>query len=171
VWVDFFNTGKAGAAFYVYNGCKPDAPPRRYTVSSSQQLSDYWEPAAEQTAYDLSTYGRNGYLACFRGTASWLARPEASVRYDRSSGDVYLVLANPGTEPCTLTAINSYANGEIRHYELAAGATSEDRWPLVASSGWFDLSIAGIGNAFFLRRFAGHAETDRPGTSDPGHQI
>ena len=70
--------------------------------------------------------------------------------------------------PCTLLAVNRYG-GETRHYELAAGKTAEDRWPLDASAGWFDLSMTSPEDATFLRRFAGHVETSRLATSDPAN--
>lgn len=172
LWIDFVNTGQAGTAFYAYNGSTPHESPRRYAVSASQKLSDFWEPSKEKVAYDLSIYGPNGYLSHFRGRHLSALRhasstAEASVRYDRQSGDVYLTLTNNGPEPCTMMARNHYGNTGIRHYKLAPGATSEDRWPLASSSGWFDLSIAHAGDPIFLRRFAGHVETGRPGTSDP----
>lgn len=172
LWIDFVNTGEAGAAFYAYNGSAPRESPRRYAVSASQKLSDYWEPSKGKAAYDLSVYGPNGYLSHFRGhQLSGLkhasSTAEARVHYDRQSGDVYLTLTNNGPEPCTLTARNSYGDAEIRRYKLEPGATSEDRWPLASSSGWFDLSIAHAEDHVFLRRFAGHVETGQPGTSDP----
>ncbi|WP_414649386.1 phosphocholine-specific phospholipase C [Edaphobacter sp.] len=169
VWVDFHNTGKTGAAFYIYSrntSNTPDAPPRRYAVSAGQSLSDYWEPTAGEVAYDLSVYGPNGYFAHFRGGSKQVGRPEASVRPDRLSGDVYLTLTNTGTSPCTLSAVNRYG-GENRHYDLAPGKVTEDRWPLDASAGWFDLSMTNLEDAPMLRRFAGHVETSRLATSDP----
>jgi phospholipase C len=172
LWIDFVNTGQAGAAFYVYNGSTPHESPRRYTVSASQKLSDYWEPSREKDAYDLSIYGPNGYLSHFRGHQQSMLKhasstAEARVHYDRQSGDVYLTLANNGPEPCTMTAHNSYGDAEIRSYKLEPRATLEDRWLLASSSGWFDLSIVHAGDPVFLRRFAGHVETGRPATSDP----
>jgi phospholipase C len=165
LWIDFVNTGQAGAAFYVYNGCTPHNPPRRYTVSRSQKLSDYWEMAKQETAYDISIYGPNGYLSHFRGAIS--SMPEARVRYDGQSGDVYLTLANNGPKPCIVTAGNRYEHTKPRSYNLEPGATTEDRWSLASSSGWFDLSITGKDEPVFLRRFAGHVETGHPATSDP----
>ncbi|MBN9617055.1 MAG: phospholipase C, phosphocholine-specific [Acidobacteriales bacterium 59-55] len=172
LWIDFVNTGRAGTAFYVYNGSTPHESPRRYTVSASQKLSDYWEPSREKDAYDLSIYGPNGYLSHFRGHQRSMLKhasstAEARVHYDRQSGDVYLTLTNNGPEQCTMTAHNRYGDAETRSYQLEPGATLEDRWPLASSSGWFDLSIVHAGDSVFLRRFAGHVETGRPSTSDP----
>lgn len=167
LWVDLINTGKAGAGFYAYNSCTPDAPPRRYAVSAAQTLSDYWEPSAAEPAYDLSFYGPNGYFTHFRARTPQASQPEASIRYDSQYGDISLVLTNHGTEPCTLTVSNRYASTGPRRHQLAPGATTEDRWVLAVSAGWFDLSVTNSADSIYLRRFAGHVETGRPSTSDP----
>ena len=176
LWIDFVNTGSAGAAFYVYNLQATQQNPRRYAVSAAQTLSDYWEHPNGETAYDMAVYGPNGSFFHFRGSTplaqkSAIAKPEATVRHDRQSGDVYLTLTNEGSETCTLAASNSYERSEARRYSLASGATTEDSWSLASSSGWFDLSITDAGVSTFpptfLRRFAGHVETGRPSTSDP----
>jgi phospholipase C len=95
VWIDFANTGRAGAAFYVYNGKKPDHNPRRYTVSAGDMLSDYWETSDTQGAYELTVDGPNGYLCMFRGNTDGAASrgksgPEVKVRYDAGTGDIFL---------------------------------------------------------------------------------
>lgn len=173
IWVDFENTGTAGVAFYVYSGHAPHHSPRRYALSASQTLSDYWVPLKSEPRYDLSIYGPNGSLFHFKGRCSSTARaddakPEANVHYDKRSGDVYLTLTNNGLAPCALTVGNSYGEAEPRNYDLAAGATIEDSWLLASSSGWFDLSVEDKKDPSFFRRFAGHVETGRPSRSDPG---
>jgi phospholipase C len=173
VWVDFENKGRAGVAFYVYTGHAPHQSPRRYALSASQTLSDYWELHESEPGYDLSVYGPNGSLFHFKGRSPSIRRattskPEAKVHYDRQSGDVYLTLINDGSAPCTLTVCNSYGDAKERHYDLASGAKIEDSWLLASSSGWFDLSIEDREDSTFFRRFAGHVETGRPSTSDPG---
>ena len=172
VWIDFENTGRAGVAFYVYNGHAPHQPPRRYALSEAQTLSDYWGPFQGETEYDLTIYGPNGYFSHFKGHHTFgrkgpTSKPNAKVYYDRQSGDIYLTLVNEGLEPCTLIARNSYDDAEARRYDLAPGSTTEDRWSLVSSSGWFDLSIENSEHTSMFRRFAGHVETGRPSISDP----
>ncbi|MEO7028861.1 MAG: phospholipase C, phosphocholine-specific [Acidobacteriaceae bacterium] len=173
LFVDFENPGHAGAAFYVYSGHTPHQPPRRYAISASRTLSDYWGPFKSEEGYDLSIYGPNGYCSQFKGRypsveKAAILNPEAILHHDIQFGGVALILVNEGTTACTLTANNSYDGSEIRRYELAPGAITGDRWPLVSSSGWFDLSIRNPEDATYLRRFAGHVETGRPSTSDPG---
>jgi phospholipase C len=173
LYVDFVNTGKAGTAFYAYNQRAPHEPPRRYAVSAGQKLSDYWDISGQRSAYDVAVYGPNGYMSHFRGRLpdklqKETANPEVAAHCDGKLGDVYLIYANSGVQPCTLIASNSYGSTEATHNSLAPGATSQERWSLASSSGWFDLSITQATEPEFLRRFAGHIETGRPSTSDPG---
>jgi phospholipase C len=172
VWLDFANTGESGAAFYVYDGRRPEDNPRRYTVSAGDSLSDYWPTTDTQGAYDLSVYGPNGYFCRFRGNASEAAshdkpNPEIRVNYDVAAGDVTLSLVNTGSIPCSLTIANTYG-GTPHTYTLKPGKSMDDHWPLASSSAWYDLSVTVAESPEFLRRFAGHVETGRPSTSDPG---
>ena len=170
VWIDFANTGKAGAAFYVYNGAKSDDNPRRYTVSPADTLSDYWVTSEVQGPYDLTVHGPNGYLCQFRGNTEGPTshgRPEVTLRYDAAEGDVILSLTNSGLAACKMQVINSY-NGIAGHiYSVAPGARVEDRWLLAASAGWYDFFVTSMESPAYLRRFAGHVETGRPSLSDP----
>jgi phospholipase C len=166
VWIDFVNTGKAGMAFYAFNGNDPQTPPRRYTVSAGDKLSDYW-PFADGK-YDLSLWGPNGYHSQFKGKED-TSGLEAQVRYDSHAGDVHLMLTNAGSVPVAVKIANVYApEMPPRNLTVPARGTIEDHWQLAASSGWFDLSVTSPDTPDFLRRFAGHVETGRPSTSDPG---
>jgi phospholipase C len=167
LWIDFVNGGKAGMAFYAFDGNEPQTPPRRYTISAGDKLSDYWLLA--EGKYSLSLYGPNGYYSQFRGNTEASSQPEAQLGYDTRAGEVHLRLMNVGTAPCRLEIANLYPLGsQGRRYSLAPGAAMDDRWQLSASGGWFDLSITSPDQPDYLRRFAGHVETGRPGTSDPG---
>jgi phospholipase C len=167
IWIDFINTGKAGMAFYAFNGLDLHTPPRRYTVTAGDKLSDYW-PLAEGK-YDLSLYGPNGYHSQFKcSAASPEASPEVQVKYDSQSGDVHLTIVNTSAATSAVKIANAYApDAPPRSYTIAAGASIEDHWQLAASSGWFDLSITSPDTPGYLRRYAGHVETGRPSTSDP----
>jgi phospholipase C len=172
VWIDFANTGRAGAAFYVYNGKKPDHNPRRYTVSAGDMLSDYWETADAQGAYELTVHGPNGYLCQFRGNTDEAAsqgnsHPEVKVRYDVLEGNILLSLTNLGSAPCGMKVTNAYDQNAPHIYSVASSASVEDHWLLTASSGWYDLSVTSVEAPEYLRRFAGHIETGRPSISDP----
>jgi phospholipase C len=170
VWIDFANTGKAGGAFYVYDGTKPDENPRRYTVSAGDTLSDFWVTSNAQGAYDLTVHGPNGYLWQFRGNTEEVAsqgKPEVKVRYDVVEGNIFLSLSNLGSAPSTVKVTNSHDRSAPHIYSVAAGASAEDHWFLTANSGWYDLSVTSAEVPLYLRRFAGHIETGRPSTSEP----
>jgi phospholipase C len=170
-WIDLTNAGKAGAAFYIYSSKQPQVNPRRYTVSASQQLSDYWDLSELKKGHKFSVFGPNGYLSEFSNDPSSFAangaNPEAKLRYDPITGDLHLTLHNSGSAPCSLQVSNAYETGSMRHHTIMPGKSVEDRWEIASSSRWFDLSIQQNAAPGFLRRFAGHAEDGRPSTSDP----
>ncbi|MFC5862230.1 phosphocholine-specific phospholipase C [Acidicapsa dinghuensis] len=174
VWIDLKNVGKTGAAFCIRNGLLPQEPPRRYSVSASRALSDFWYCAeaglGSTPDYDLSLHGPNGYYAHFRGVATNFQeqKPEVAVQYDSDAENIQLRLSNAGSAQCTVHIANQYSEpGAIHSYHLSPGAEDIDVWTLGASSGWFDLSITADEAPLFLRRFAGHVETGRSSTSDP----
>jgi phospholipase C len=172
VWIDFANRGESGAAFYVYNGKKPNDNPRRYTVAADDQLSDYWPTSDTHGGYDLTVHGPNGYMCQFQGSTVEAAsaenpNPEVRVIYDVVGRNISLALENPGSVPCTLRVVNAYDRKAPRTHAVAADATIQDPWILKASSGWFDISVTSAEDPTFLRRFAGHVEVGRPSTSDP----
>jgi phospholipase C len=172
IWIDFANTGKAGAAFYVYNGKKPNHNPRRYTISAGGMFSDYWETSDTQGAYELTVHGPNGYLCQFRGNTDGAASQgksnlEVKVRYDLMEGNIFLSLSNPGSAPCSMRVTNRYDQNATHMYSVAPGRSVEDPWLLTASAGWYDLSVTSEEAPEYLQRFAGHLETGRPSVSDP----
>ena len=172
IFVDFANTGEAGAGFYIYNGAKPEDNPRRYTISAGSELSDYWSTEDTQGLYDLSIFGPNGYFCQFRGNTQEVksrgrSHPEVKVRYDVAKGDVSLSLTNYGSTSCTFTVTNAYSQEPAHSYSVAAGASAGDHWELASSASWYDLVVAVKEMPTYLRRFAGHIETGRPSTSDP----
>jgi phospholipase C len=173
VWLDFANTGKAGAAFYVYDKKRLESNPRRYTVAAKDAFSDYWPTSDTHGAYDLIVHGPNGSMYQFQGNTVEAAskgksNPEVKLIYDAVRRNVTLSLTNSGSFPCTLKVVNAYDRNAPRVHSVAAGATIQDRWVLKSSSGWFDLSVTSTEAPTFLRRFAGHVESQRPSTSDPG---
>lgn len=171
LWVDLINAGKVGSALYIYSTKQPQENPRRYTVSASQRLSDYWQLSDLVDSRRLSVYGPNGYLSEFSCDPSSVstsgARPEATLRYDSLTQDLHLTLRNKGSAPCTLHVRNAYQDAEVRHYTIAPEKVVEDRWISASHSGWFDLSVTQDDAPGFFRRFAGHVEDGKPSTSDP----
>ena len=167
LWIDLSNSGTAGVAFYIYNRLRTDEAPRRYTVAAGDVLSDYWTP---QGTYDLRIHGPNGFLCHFRGDVSTNPdkniEPEVHMRYDSTNREMILSLENTSPVPCKVQTANSYSQEAPRTLLIASGSTLEDRWSLSISSGWYDLTVVTETSPGYSRRFAGHAETGRPSTSD-----
>ncbi|WP_198675968.1 phosphocholine-specific phospholipase C [Kribbella monticola] len=173
VWIDFANTGTAGAHFYVYaNAFRTDGP-WRYTVGAGNTLSDYWITGTPQGAYDLTVAGPNGFVRRLAGnritaTTAGNANPEVTLRYAPADNLVWLKMTNSGTKACVVTVRTNNRGGGPWTYPVAAGATVED-WFSTANGagGWYDLTATADTTDGFLRRFAGHLETGTPSTSDP----
>ncbi|SDY95696.1 phospholipase C [Lysobacter sp. yr284] len=172
-WLDFGNSGVAGACFNVYAGNRSDGP-WYYTLDAGTALSDYW--SAKQVTkgvYDLSAYGPNGFLRAFKGDlnkalAADGANPEVTVRHDVAGGRLLIELTNTGKAACTLSLKpNRYSTAAARSYALAPGAKRSDSWPLAGARGWYDFSLTSNKDAAYLRRFAGHAENGEASVSDP----
>ena len=162
-WIDFVNTGLAGACFHVRSGDGASGP-WSYTVEAGKSLADSWAVAG---AYDLSVYGANGFLRQFKGD---LSAPRADLRitnrYDRLRGNLELILVNRGGAHCQVTVENTYS-GEKFSQVLAPGQRVEHHWNLQGSFGWYDLVVTSNAESGFQHRLAGHVETGRDGFSDP----
>ncbi|NEA36592.1 phospholipase C, phosphocholine-specific [Streptomyces sp. SID13031] len=172
LWLDFTNTGTAGAHFYVRaNAFRTDGP-WRYTVGAGNSVSDYWMAGTPEGAYDLTVTGPNGFVRRFAGnrvtaTKPGNANPEVTLRYAPSDKLVWLKMTNTGTKPCVLTIrVNNRAGGPWS-YQLAAGASTEDWWSTNSTNGWYDLTATADTTDGFTRRFAGHLEDGLASTSDP----
>jgi len=171
-WLDFLNSGNAGAGFNVYAGNRTDGP-WFYTVEAGKSLSDYWSAVSVAAGkYDLQVFGPNGFLREFKGDIALAtgthAQPEVQTRYDVADGRLALVLRNVGTASCRVTVRpNRYSTEAARIHTLAAGAQLIDVWSVTGSGHWYDLSITSDSDAGYLRRIAGHMETGLPSVSDP----
>ena len=171
-WLDFANTGTAGAGFNVYSLNRSDGP-WFYTVEAGKQLSDYWSAVSVSAGkYDLRAFGPNGFLREFKGdvllAGAGKAQPEVQAIFDAAAGRIVLRLRNTGSAACTLTVKpNRYSTAAQRIHTLAAGATIDDAWTISASGHWYDLSVTSSSDAGYLRRVAGHMENGLASSSDP----
>jgi phospholipase C len=170
VRIDFDNHGQAAAVFLVNSIGTTDLP-RSYTVEAGKQLHDAWTVAAPSGQYDLMVTGPGSFYRRIAGdiSAARQVAPEASCRCMHGEGPMlWLRLSNPGTSTVTLTVTpNAYTRQAARSFRLEPGQAVEDRWLMVDSHGWYDLSVTADASSAFLRRFAGRIETGRPSVSDP----
>jgi phospholipase C len=163
-WIQFINSGRAGAAFAVHDGIQPEFAPRRYALSAGDRLIDAWQPTGQGRRYDLTVYGPHGYLRRFRGTLENRDLPEGKLTY-LDEATVLLTLTNSGTRPVTAIVEEHYSRSQ-RVCAISPGEKTEQSWSVEGSSGWYDLAIT-ASDQDYLRRFAGHLENGRPSTSDP----
>ncbi|MFG2193394.1 phosphocholine-specific phospholipase C [Streptomyces sp. NPDC048639] len=164
ITLDFGGGDEAGAAFTVTSGNRNDGP-WVYSTGPGRTISDTWSTANSQDAYDLSVFGPNGFLRTFKGPGK-TAGPEVTARHDARTGNLDLKLTNKGGSDVDLTVSNAYG-GQPETFKVRAGASVTHTVELRRSKHWYDVSVASDGDKTFLRRFAGHVETGRPGVSDP----
>jgi phospholipase C len=165
-WIEFVNSGRAGAAFSVHDGTRPESAPRRYAVSAGDRLRDAWQQAAgEESRYDLTVYGPHGYLRRFRGLLGSADVPEAQVGYIDGAPTVLLTLTNSSSQAVTVVVEERYSSAR-QSIAIPPSEKVERRWLLEGSRGWYDIAVRS-NDTNYLRRFAGHVEMGRPSTSDP----
>jgi len=162
----FDNTGPLGAAFLVYDGLHRDAPPRRYAVAAHDRIEDSWPLATSGDGYDRRVHGPNGYVAALRGFADDTV--EAWVEGVPGALSVTVTLVNGGNSEAICRVANAYASTAPIDLSIAAGARHSLTLDLVASAGWYDITIRTPSAPRYLRRYAGHHENGQPATSDPG---
>jgi phospholipase C len=166
--LSFANSGAAGAAFIVYSSLRKDGP-WYYTVEAGKSIDqEKWSWTG--TTYDLSAHGANGYLRQFKGALAIKggARPELLTRYDRTGGDIGLVLSNlEGRQACRFTVIDNAYGAAPAGHRVLAGQTLLVPCALADSFGWYDFSVTCDADPKWLRRVAGHVETGRASRTDP----
>ncbi|WP_414445089.1 phosphocholine-specific phospholipase C [Burkholderia sp. 22PA0106] len=165
--VTFANSGSVGAHFWVYTN-DLSATPRHYTVEAGKQLSDTWALDAG-SSYVVNVYGPNGYFRRFMGSASGdtAAHPDLTTCYDVANGNVYVTLANAGTQTMTVTATDVAYGQPARTLSIPAGQSVEAHWDLSCNAAWYDLQFTMADNTSWVRRIAGHVETGKTSTTDP----
>ncbi|MFJ9844443.1 phospholipase domain-containing protein [Kitasatospora sp. NPDC101155] len=100
----------------------------------------------------------------FEGTAG----AQLVARFESSKEQVRVTVSNNGSTTRTVTAGNAYAKGSQQSRTLRPGASARFTFDLRAESRWYDVTVEAPDGPAFRRRWAGHLENGRPGTSDPG---
>jgi phospholipase C len=128
-------------------------------------LADTWNSAYSQGRHDLTVHGPNGFLRAFQGPGA-TATPEVTARHNAGTGNLDLTLKNSGPTACVLTLTNAYG-GRRETVALSTGQSVVHTVDLGQSASWYDVTVGSDKDTSFLRRFAGHVETGKPGVSDP----
>jgi phospholipase C len=162
------NSGKSAAVFHV-RSAKSQLGPWTYTVGPDAHVSDTWSVrAAEQTTYDLSVYGPNGFLRAFRGSVAGEEKANLSVKstYDREGSGITVDVSNRGAEVSKVRILDFYGNQAVAR-SLEVGESLTWHWSLEKTFGWYDFSIEVESDSTFRQRLAGHVETGKDSVTDP----
>ena len=169
--INFSNTGKQGASFYVYGINRTDGP-WRYTVEAGKALSDTFDLAQTQGVYNFLVYGPNGFVRHFVGaipqdakTQNQTARPVVKVGYDAANGNVLLKITNKGRATAQISVADNAYGAQMRHFVLPSEGFVEEVWQLTQSHQWYDLTVSD--GAAFAWRVAGHVENGSSSFTDP----
>jgi phospholipase C len=170
VWIDLINTGTVGAVFQVFDNTDR-AGPWRFTIGAGERhAAGHWNGDAGMAGYDLTVHGPNGLFRRFAGdarrgeplvkVAAAGARHLALSLMQPGRGDVSAIVEMAGDYPLS--------EGEARR-RLRASIRRPVRtvWDLRGSDNWYDLTLRIPTDPVFVRRFAGHLETDAPSRTDP----
>jgi phospholipase C len=165
-----FSTSSARAAVLQVRSANPLQAPRSYTVGPNATLTDSWEFTVEGlAAYDLAVYGPNGFYRHYRGgpaipTATNLT---SRITYNPSANSITVAIQNAGLSTIELKIQNVYS-GAITRNELAAATAFDATVSLEDHAGWYDMVVTAAADDVFQQQLAGHLETGKPSTTDPG---
>ncbi|SAL71825.1 phospholipase C [Caballeronia cordobensis] len=172
--IEFANTGRQGAHFYVYSSNRTDGP-WRYTVEAEKSLRETFDLTNTNGVYAFAVYGPNGFIRNFSGNvapqtqkqSARAAQPEVKAHYDIANGNLMLRFVNDGNAHAKLSVVDNAYGAHPRQVNVPPGATLEETWILGASHHWYDLTVSDRDDASFSRRIAGHVETGKPSITDP----
>ena len=164
-----FGIKSAGSAFHVYANNNKD--PRAYAVVAGDRLMDSWKMNDfENSNYDLSIYGPNGFFRQFTGNNN---DPliDVNCEYETNgkvlTGNVDLVVVNKSNAAVSLKISDEgYKKNNVAK-TIAPGSKTTIKLDLKQSHNWYDFSISVNGFGSFRKRYTGRVETGKDGFSDP----
>lgn len=154
----------AAAVLHVYDRLRPEAMPRRYTVTPGTSITGRW--AASRERYDLWLIGPNGFHRHFAGR---IGATPIEARLAPGMPDplrAHLELRNSRATIETVRLIPGAYAGAMpdSRVRLGPGEHRTIDLPLDSTSGWYDLWIVAEDSA---QRLAGRVETGTDSFSDP----
>lgn len=161
------NTGAAAIVLHVYDRLHLDRTPRRYTLGASADLTDAWDLTSDAGAYDLWVLGPNGFHRHFAGRGP--GEVSVAAKADPSRGLLLLTIGNAGPRPVAIEVSSAAYEPLLQPWrpKVAAGRSVSHAWALEKTGGWYDLTVATVGQPGSAWRLAGRIETGRDTISDP----
>jgi len=167
VTLNFGNTGKSACVFHVRSGNNSTGP-WTYTVEPSARVSDKWNySTGNQSAYDLSVYGPNGFFRAFKGSLSGQNKANLQIitlPNILQPGLSLEIINLAGTSQVSIT--DAYTSQKTSH-NLHPGQPLNMQWNLKKNSGWYDFIIEVDSDPTFQQRIAGHIENGEDSMTDP----
>ena len=161
--INLTNSGAAAMHFTIYANAYSAIAPLPYDVNSSNAASSSFSTSGTGGNYDFSCYSANGFLRRFAGNMTADAGKIESVSYLNPTADgVKITLANPGTTSVTFSVTNGWFANSLATYTVPAGSTNVVFLDASTNNGWYDLKVTASSDSLFVRRFAGHLETNVP---------
>ena len=159
-WIAMTNAGTKSVHFAIYANAYVSGNPRQYDVDSAGSTSDGFG-LNTSGKYDFTCYGPNGFQRRFAGNInSNCNQIEVTSSVDPNAG-ITLALQNLTASTVVFTVTNGYPTGGPWTYNVPAASTVTDTFPAVSNNyGWYDLTATASSDPLFLRRFAGHIETN-----------
>jgi phospholipase C len=167
VTISFGNAGSAAAVYHVRSG-NTQTGPWTYTVEPFAQVSDLWSyNTGNDSTYDLSVYGPNGFFRGFKGSISGQNKADLEIvaLYDNNQSAMSLEIINH-TAAGQLTITDAYTNEKITQ-KIKPGDILSKHWTLKKTYGWYDFIIEVDSDSTFQQRIAGHVETGEDSMTDP----
>ena len=155
------NSGSVSVHFSVYANAYRNDGPWPFDVVSSNTVTTNYSLAASSGNYDFSSYGPNGFLRRFAGNLNADSGKIEAISYLNPSADsLAITLANPGSSPVVFSVTNGYFSNSLATYTVPAFSTNVLDLDASTNNGWYDLTAIASSDPLFVRRFAGHIETN-----------
>jgi phospholipase C len=172
----FSNLAPIGAPFLAFTNGGYDGEKSKnwsFATAAGETLTESWQISNfENGQYDLVINGPNGFFRHFKGDEKDLAVDfdcvaERSGALKKYTGNLQLIIKNKEKKTITVKiADDSYrANGKT----IVIAATQEKivTLNLQKSRGWYDFTVACLGNETTIKQYAGHIENGQESISDP----
>jgi len=157
------NSGSVSMHFAVYPNAYAKVLPAPYDVNPSNSLTGTFSTSAAGGNYDYSCYSANGFLRRFAGNVPMDAGQIDSVSYLNPFADGFEIsLANACNSNVVFSVTNGWFTNSLVTYTVPANSTNIVFLDASTNNGWYDLTVTAGSDPLFVRRFAGHIETNAP---------
>ena len=154
------NFGSASVHFAVYANAWRSDGPWPYDVLPGAATTATFNVLTNGGNYDFTAYGPNGFVRRWAGNVNTNGNAtEVAAYLNPATQNFELALANATMSSVIFNVTNNYlTNGTA--VTVPAGSTNVLQFLANTNIGWYDVTVTGGSGGSFLRRFAGHIETN-----------